>query len=593
MAVQHDDDVVSKSIDFTLLKRLLQFLQPYRTPVIGAIALTMLASAMGPLRPYLMRIAIDDKITHKDWHGLLMIIGSIVGLMLMQGAFNYSLAMLMQWIGQSAILDLRIKLYERLQILSLRFYDTTPIGRLVTRVTSDVEVLNEVLSSGIVMIITDIFVISWIMFFMFATNWQLAVLTIGIVPILLIATNIFRKAVRKQYREIRKQIARLNSFLNEYISGINIVQLFSQEKQQFAQFHDINTAHTNAQIRSVFYYASFFPVVEMLSTIAVCLGLWYAAENILQGTMSIGVLIAFSQYMEQFFRPIRDLSEKYNTLQSAMVSSERIFVLLDQDSFVRDNVNAQPLPSFEKEIEFRDVHFAYDGEHPVLKGISFTVKKGQTVAIVGATGAGKSSLMNLLTRFYEFQRGDILIDGKSIRDIEQRSLRKHIAIVLQDVFLFSRSIKENISLGDESITDEQVKAGAHAVGAGDFIERLPERYETQVMERGATLSVGQKQLISFARALVRNPDILILDEATANIDTATETLIEAAVAKLLHGRTSIVIAHRLSTIQRADNIIVLHHGHLREMGTHQELLANNGLYAKLYRLQYKEQLATA
>ncbi len=550
----------------------------------------MLASAMGPLRPYLMRLAIDDKIAHKDWHGLLFIIGCIIGLMLLQGVFNYALSILMQWIGQSAILDLRIKLYERLQVLSLRFYDTTPIGRLVTRVTSDVEVLNEVLSSGIVMIITDVFVILWIVFFMFATNWQLALLTIGIVPLLLIATNIFRKAVRKQYREIRKQIARLNTFLNEYLSGINIIQLFSQEQQQFQQFHDINTAHTKAHIRSVFYYASFFPVVEMLSTIAVCLALWYASENILQGTMSIGVLIAFSQYMEQFFRPVRDLSEKYNTLQSAMVSSERIFVLLDEDSFVRDNPNAQPIETFDHAIEFRNVEFAYDGVNPVLKGVSFTVEKGQTVAIVGATGAGKSSLMNLLSRFYEFQGGDILVDGKSIRDIQQYSLRKHIAIVLQDVFLFSRSIKDNISLGDETITDEQIRLAAHAVGAGEFIERLPDAYNTQVMERGASLSVGQKQLISFARALVRNPDILILDEATANVDTATEQLIEQAVAKLLHGRTSIVIAHRLSTIQHADKIIVLHHGALREMGTHQELLEKNGLYAKLYRLQYKEQL---
>lgn len=472
----------------------------------------------------------------------------------------------------------------------MRYYDTTPIGRLVTRVTNDVEVLNEVFSSGLVMMVANIFMIFWIIVMMFYTNWQLALATIGVVPILVYGTNIFRKAVRREYREIRVQVARMNAFLNEYISGMNIIQLFSQEVRERKEFDDINSAHTGAHIRSVFYYAVFFPFVEMMSTVSLAIVIWYAAGHILQGTMTVGEVIAFSMFGEMFFRPIRELSDKYNTLQSAMASSERIFQLLDEQSFVRDNPNAVPMQPLQDSIQFRDVTFSYDGTKNVLCDVSFAVKKGQTLAIVGATGAGKSSLMNLLTRFYEFQGGDIVIDGRSIRDVQQTTLRSRMAIVLQDVFLFSRSVAENISLGNERIPRASIQAAAEAVGAAEFIEKLPEGYDTQVMERGATLSVGQKQLISFARALAANPDILILDEATSSVDTATEQQIEQAIQTLLKGRTSIVIAHRLSTIQRADNIVVLHNGKVHENGTHQELLAKNGLYAKLYRLQYKEQL---
>lgn len=588
---QQDDDIVGKALDTKLLKRLVSFLRPYSKLVFLAVAITIITSSLGPIRPYLTRIAVDQHIANKNWDGLLTTILTILGILLVQGTMQYCLSLLMQWVGQHAIYDVRLKIFDLLQKFSMRFYDKNPVGRLVTRVTSDVEVLNEVFSSGLVMIVSDICVIAWIVVFMLNTSWKLTLVTIVILPLLFIATSIFRAKVRKTYREIRKQLARMNTFLNEFITGISIVQLFTQEKEQHEKFDVINKAHTEAQIKSIFYYATFFPVVEMLSTIAIALMLWYAAGHILNKEMTVGMLIAFAQYFEMFFRPIRDLSEKYNTLQSAMVSSERIFQLLDTNDFISDAPNAQEMPQLQNEIEFRDLDFAYNNENFVLQNMSFTVKKGEMVAIVGATGAGKSSLMNLLCRFYEFQKGDILIDGQSIRQIRQESLRSRIAIVLQDVFLFSRSIGENISLGDETISAEQIRSAAQSVGADEFIQELPEKYQTPVMERGSTLSVGQKQLISFARALSKNPDILILDEATSSVDTATEQQIERAIQKLLVGRTSIVIAHRLSTIQRADKILVLHHGELREQGTHAELLEQNGLYAKLYRLQYKEQLA--
>jgi ATP-binding cassette subfamily B protein len=583
-----DDEQMSKGIDGNLLKRLLEFLRPSRNAVIGVLALTILVAALGPLRPTLSKHAVDGYIARNDQFGLYVFLCGIVALLVAQGVLQYALTKMMQRIGQTTILDVRMRLFARLQEISLRYFDTTPVGRLVTRVTNDVEVLNEVFSSGLVMMVANIFMIFWIVVMMFYTNWQLALATIGVVPALIYGTNIFRKAVRREYRQIRAQVARMNAFLNEYISGMNIIQIFSQEERRRQEFDEINAAHTEAHIRSVFYYAVFFPFVEMMSTVSLAIVIWYAAGHILEGTMTVGEVIAFSMFGEMFFRPVRELSDKYNTLQSAMASSERIFQLLDEDSFVRDNPNAEEMGEFQDAIEFRNVSFSYDGVRNALCDVSFRVKKGQTVAIVGATGAGKSSLMNLLTRFYEFQSGDILIDGRSIRAVKQRSLRRRIAIVLQDVFLFSRSVAENISLGNAEISPERIREAAEAVGAAEFIEKLPLAYDTQVMERGATLSVGQKQLISFARALAANPEILILDEATSSIDTATERQIERAIHTLLQGRTSIVIAHRLSTIQRADAIIVLHHGRVHESGTHQELLAHNGLYAKLYRLQYKE-----
>ncbi|MBK9183219.1 MAG: ABC transporter ATP-binding protein [Ignavibacteria bacterium] len=576
----------TKKVDYRLLRRLIGFLKPYKPHIGGAVVLTLVSSALGPLRPYLTRIAVDDHIVKGDFPGLLMFVGIIVGLLFLQGALQYGLSLLMTWVGQRVLLDIRNTLFRHVERLALRFYDTTPVGRIVTRVTSDVEVLNELFSSGVVLMISDVMVIVWILYFMWSTSPQLTMMTIIILPFLLIASFIFRGKVRKVYNLIRRQVARMNSFMNEFVTGIGVVQLFRQEERMERQFAEINKEHRELQDRSVFYHATFFPVVEFLSAVALSIIVWYAAGNILSGAMTIGMLIAFTQFTEMFFRPVRDLTEKYNTLQSSVVASERIFSLLDTDMTVPDAPNAAPFTELERAIEFRDVQFSYDGTTPVLKGVSFTVNKGETVALVGATGAGKSSIINLLSRFYEFQGGDILVDGKSIRDVRQHDLRARIAVVLQDVFLFSRSVEENITLGREEITLDDVVNAAVSLGADPFIRRLPNGYQTNVRERGAVLSVGQKQLISFCRAMVTDPDILILDEATSNIDTETEQLIERSITTMLQGRTSIVIAHRLSTIQRADRIVVLHHGEVAEVGTHQELLAHGGLYAKLHALQF-------
>lgn len=587
-----ETQTATKKVDYRLLRRLVGFLRPYKPQLGGAVVLTLVSSALGPLRPYLTRIAIDDHIVKGDFDGLLFFVGVILVLIFLQGAMQYSLSLLMTWVGQRVLLDIRNKLFRHVEGLALRFYDTTPVGRIVTRVTSDVEVLNELFSSGVVLMISDVMVIVWLLYFMWNTSSELTLMTITILPFLLAASFIFRGKVRIVYNLIRRQVARMNSFMNEFVTGIGVVQLFRQEGRMEGQFREINREHRKLQDRSIFLYASFFPFVEFLSAVALAIIVWYAAGNILSGAMTIGMLIAFTQFTEMFFRPVRDLTEKYNTLQSSVVASERIFSLLDTEMVIPDAPNAAPFIKLEKGIEFRDVHFSYDGITPVLKGVSFTVKKGETLALVGATGAGKSSIINVLSRFYDFQSGDVLIDGTSIRNLRQQDLRKRIAVVLQDVFLFSRSVAENITLGREEITREDAERAAIALGAHTFIRTLPNGFDTDVRERGAILSVGQKQLISFCRALVTDPDILILDEATSSIDTETEQLIERSISTLLQGRTSIVIAHRLSTIQRADRIIVLHHGEIAESGTHQELLALNGLYAKLHRLQFEQTAST-
>ncbi|MBU3699149.1 MAG: ABC transporter ATP-binding protein [Candidatus Kapabacteria bacterium] len=588
---QAEAETNANKVDYRLLRRLLSFLAPYRLYIVGAVALTLVSSALGPLRPYLTRIAVDEHIVKGDLPGLGVFIAIILGLVVLQGATQYALSLLMTWIGQSVLLDIRNTLYRHVERMALRFYDTTPVGRIVTRVTSDVEVLNELFSSGVVLMISDIMVIAWILTFMWNTSATLTMLTIVILPFLLVASFIFRRKVRVVYDLIRRQVARMNSFMNEYVTGMGVIQLFRQEGRMTRQFAAINAEHRELQDRSIFYYATFFPVVEFLSAVALAIIVWYAADHITSGEMTIGMLIAFAQFTEMFFRPVRDLTEKYNTLQSSVVASERIFNLLDTKLTVDDAPNAKPLGELERRIEFRDVNFSYDGTTPVLRNVSFTVEKGQTIAIVGATGAGKSSIINLLCRFYEFQGGDVIIDGRSIREIQQESLRRRIAVVLQDVFLFSRSVEENVTLGRTDITREHVVSVAKALGAHDFIERLPHGYDTNVRERGAVLSVGQKQLISFCRALATDPDILILDEATSSIDTETEQLIESSISTMLKGRTSIVIAHRLSTIQRADRIVVLHHGEVAESGTHKELLEAGGLYAKLHTLQFAQPAA--
>lgn len=577
-----------KSVDFTLIKRLLVFLSPYKKYVFISIFFTILVAALGPLRPFFNKIAIDDYISTGDKAGLLKMIVAIFALLVVNGALRVAMTYIMQWVGQNVLNDIRTKLFEHIQKLSLSYYDKNPVGRLVTRVTNDVEVLNQLFSSGLVLMLADIMLIFWIIGFMFYTNTELAMIALTVLPLLLIVTTLFRNKVRVVFRDLRNEVSKMNSFLNEFISGITTVKLFTQEPRLSEEFNVVNLKTRELNIRTVFYYAIFFPAVEMISAIALGLILWYAGGNILSGVMTVGMLIAFIQYAEMFFRPVRDLSEKYTTLQNAMASGERIFALLDTKDFLPDNEGAVDINEIKQGIEFDDVSFSYDDEKWVLKNVSFRINKGETIAIVGATGSGKTSLINLLCRFYNNQKGKISIDGIDIRDLRQESLRERIALVMQDVFLFSRSVGENISLGNEAINEQKIIQAAEALGARGFIENLPQQYSTEVSERGQTLSSGQVQLISFCRAYAANPDLLILDEATSSIDTETEKLIEKSLEILLKDRTSIVIAHRLSTIQRADRIVVLHKGEVREIGSHEELLANHGLYAKLYQLQYLE-----
>jgi ATP-binding cassette, subfamily B, multidrug efflux pump len=592
----HEEDVLGKAYDARLMRRLIVYLKPYRWHVTLGIVFSLLVSAMEAVRPYFTKIAVDVNIAQNDKHGLLTTVLLFLGVMVVRGFFQYANAYLTQWIGQQTIFDLRMEVFQHLQRLSLKFYDRNPIGRLITRVTNDVEVLNDMFSSGIVMVFTDVFTILGIFYFMFTMNWKLALVTLSMLPFLFYGTFLFRRKAREAYRDVRIQIARINTFMQEHITGILVDQLFSREKKSYEKFTDINASHREANIKSIFYYAVFYPCVDLIGAITVGLIIWYAGYNALEGLVTVGTVMAFIQFNEMFWRPIRDLSEKYNILQTAMASSERLFKLLDDKTILSIHPTPRSLEHVKGDIEFRNVWFAYnppsDGAQApewILKNISFSIHHGQTVAIVGHTGAGKTTMINVLSRFYDIQQGGIFIDGINIQDIHPHDLRKHIAVVLQDVFLFSGNVQNNIHLGDETISQERVKAAARMVGAHRFIEALPLAYDAEVKERGATLSVGQKQLLSFARALAFNPKILVLDEATSSVDTETELLIQKAIKKMLIGRTSIVIAHRLSTIQSADKIIVLHKGEIREMGNHQELLALNGIYRKLYELQYKDQ----
>ena len=591
-----EEEVLGKAYDARLMRRLIKYLKPYRWHVALGIVLSLLVSAMEAVRPYFTKIAVDTNIAQGDSRGLLLTMMIFLIIMIVRGFIQYANAYLTQWIGQRTIFDLRMEVYRHLQKLSLKFYDRNPIGRLITRVTNDVEVLNEMFSSGIVMVFSDVFTIAGIFYFMFSMNWKLSLVTLSVLPFLFYGTFLFRKKARETYRDVRVQIARINTFMQEHITGMLVDQIFNREHKSYSKFSNINAAHRDANIRSIFYYAVFYPGVDLIGEVAVGLIIWYAGRNALDGAVSIGTVMAFVQFNEMFWRPIRDLSEKYNILQTAMASSERLFQLLDDKTILYIPPTPLPMKQVRGDIEFRNVSFAYNTPadptltpHWILKNISFSIQQGQTVAIVGHTGAGKTTMINLLSRFYDIQQGEIFIDGINIQQVHPKELRKHIAVVLQDVFLFSGDIQNNIHLGDKTIPFERVKAAARLVGANRFIEALPKTYDAEVKERGATLSVGQKQLLSFARALAFNPRILVLDEATSSVDTETEQLIQNAIKKMLQGRTSIVIAHRLSTIQSADKIIVLHKGEIREMGNHQELLALNGIYRKLYELQYKDQ----
>ncbi|MGE5496892.1 MAG: ABC transporter ATP-binding protein [Syntrophothermus sp.] len=589
---KQDDEILGKAYDTKLMKRLMGYVKPYKHYVILAIFLNIVVAALGPLRPYLTKIAIDDNIKNKDYHGLLLITLALFASLIFQSVIQYFLTYYMNYMGQKIIFDIRTKLFAHVEKLALKYFDKNPIGRLVTRVTNDVESLNELFSSGIVMVFSDLFTIIWIFAFMFSMDWKLSFVTLSVLPALIYGTFLFRRKVRDSYRDVRLHLARLNSYMQEHVTGMSVVQIFSKEKEELNRFAKINEDYKKVNIDSVFYYAVFYPSVEFLSSFAIALIIWYGGGEIVHGAMTIGVLFAFVQYTEMFFRPIRDLAEKYNIMQTAMASSERIFKLFDADTIIKEPEKPKDINRVKGEIEFRNVWFAYNEDDYVLKDVSFKINPGQTIAIVGATGAGKTSLINILTRFYDINKGEITLDGVNIKDLRKRDLRKFISIVLQDVFLFSGTVKSNISLNNSEISDEKIRQAAESVGADRFIETLPEKYNEPVKEKGATLSVGQKQLLSFARALAYDPQILILDEATSSVDTETEILIQQAIQRLLVGRTAIVIAHRLSTIQNADKILVMHKGELREMGTHQELLAKRGIYYKLYQLQYKDQEIT-
>ncbi len=589
IAARKEEDALGKPIDKIIFKRLLSYFKPYKWYIVLAVSLTVLISALAAVRPRLTPIAVDDMIVNKNLPGLQIIVLILFGTLVLQGIIQYAMAYLTSWIGQKIIFDLRKKIYKHTINLNLKFYDKNPIGRLVTRVTNDVEVLYEVFSSGLVTAFGDILTIVWILYFMFSLDFELTLYTLAVLPLLVYATSVFRKAVRNSYRKIRVLIANINTYIQEHITGISVVQIFGKEKRTVDEFEKINREHTEENKKSIMYYALFFPVVEFLGSAAVGIIIWYGGGQVLQNAVSVGVIIAFVQYTEMFFRPIRDLAEKYNILQTAMASSERIFNLLDTSNPIKDIDKPVRLEKVKGSIQFKNVWFAYNDEDYVLKNVNFEFKEGEKVAFVGHTGAGKTTIINLINRFYDVNKGEIKIDGVNIKDIDQKELRKNTGVVLQDVFLFSGDIRYNIDLGNKDITEEQINDAIDNVGLRKFINELPGGLNHKVNERGTTFSVGQRQLISFARALAYNPRILVLDEATSSVDTETEILVQNAIKKLIEGRTSIIIAHRLSTIQSCDKIIVMHKGEVKEMGNHQELLNKKGLYFKLYQLQYKEE----
>lgn len=569
-----------------VLRQLYTYVKPYQKQFYFLVFLTLALAILAPTRPYLIQIAIDEHVAVGDAAGLLQIIYILVGLMIVQAFAQWAHTYYSGWIGQVIIKDIRVRLYKHLLKLRLQFFDNTPIGRLVTRNVSDIETLADVFSEGLAAIIGDLLQIVTILGVMFYIDWKLTLVSLCTLPLLIISTYVFKEKIKVTFNDVRNAVANLNSFLQEHITGMTIVQLFNREKREFDKFKEINREHSAAHIRSVLYYSIYFPVAEIIQAIGIGLVVWYGAVGVLGMDLQIGILISFIMYLQLFFRPIRMIADRFNTLQMGVVSSSRIFKLLASSEHIANEGSFNP-EKIQGNVRLDQVWFAYKEEDYVLKNISFEVKKGQTIALVGATGAGKSSIINLISRFYEINKGAITIDGTNIQDFELSALRKHIGVVLQDVFLFSSSIYQNITLGNPNITREQVLAAAELVGASKFIEKLPGGLDYNVMERGATLSVGQRQLISFVRAMVYNPEILILDEATSSVDSETEQLIQESIEKMMQGRTSIVIAHRLSTIQKADQILVLNKGEIVETGTHQSLLEKGGYYTQLHQMQLK------
>jgi ATP-binding cassette subfamily B protein len=657
----HEEEVLGKAYDARLMRRLLAYLKPYRLQVVIALVAIVLKAGADVLGPYLTKVAIDKYLAHKPGAGhsfldrflssqpltgIAQIGMAYIALLSFSFLLEFAQTYLMQWTGQKVMFDLRSQIYRHLQQMHVAFFDRNPVGRLVTRVTTDVDALNEMFTAGVVSIFEDVFVLAGIIAIMLNMSWQLALIAFAVLPLIYIGTAIFRKHVRDSYRRIRVAIARINAYLQEHITGIVPLQLFNREEKAFAEFKAINATHMLAFKDAIMAYSLYYPMVEILSATAVASIIWYGGHRILAGTITLGVLVAFMQYAQRFFRPIQDLSEKYNILQSAMASSERIFKLLDTKPGIASLPGAR-LPDGPGHIEFEHVWFAYrripledpkrsgaepklypqvSAEQPkellatggtasqavqivsrevlggaepgapvaggwdwVLRDVSFTVKPGETAAVVGHTGAGKTTLISLLLRFYDVQQGAIRLDGVDIRQLDLQALRRKFGVVLQDPFLFSGTIESNIRLGSEDVDLAAVERAAEEVNLSEFIRSLPEGFQSHTKERGSTLSTGQKQLISCARALAHNPRILILDEATSSVDTDTEFRVREALSRMVEGRTSLIIAHRLSTIQRADNIIVMHKGKVREMGTHQQLLAQRGIYYKLYQLQYRDQ----
>jgi ATP-binding cassette subfamily B protein len=629
MAGIHEEEVLGKAYDSRLMKRLLTYLHPYRLQVVIALIAIVLKAGADVLGPYLTKVAIDKYLaSHTEAHSLLdrflsprpltgiaQIAGMYIGILLLSFLFEFTQTYIMQWTGQKVMFDLRAQIFRHLQRLHIAFFDKNPVGRLVTRVTSDVDALNEMFTAGVVSIFEDIFVLLGILVIMLNMSWRLALVTFAVLPLIFYATSIFRRKVRESYRRIRIAIARINAFLQEHVTGIVVLQLFNREKKSYERFEKINRTHMDAFKDAIMAHAVYYPVVEVLSAVAIASVVWVGGGLVVKQMVTLGVLVAFMQYAQRFFRPIQDLSEKYNILQSAMASSERVFKLLDTPA----EIVSPALPKSavgRARIEFEHVWFAYrtlaqaaeeaasKGEKLkvgggngdlalqydwVLRDVSFTIEPGETVAIVGHTGAGKTTIISLLLRFYDVQQGAIRIDGVDIREMNLNDLRRRYGVVLQDPFLFTGTVAGNIRLGSRWIEDESVEEAAEQVNVADFIRSLPGGFAEEVHERGSTLSTGQKQLISFARALAHNPKILILDEATSSVDTETEFKVREALSRMVEGRTSIIIAHRLSTIQRADKIIVMHKGRVSEIGSHQQLLANRGIYWKLYQLQYKDQ----
>ncbi len=568
----------------------MQFVKPYKWKFLALILLTTLSAALVPLRPYIIQHTIDVDVANGDYRGLVNMIYLLLGLLVLQALIQYTHTYLSGWIGQYIVKDIRIKLYGHLLRLRLKFYDNTPIGRLVTRVISDIETLSEVFSQGLASIIGDLLQLFFIVGFMFYANWKLALISLTTLPVLLFATYVFKEKVKVAFNRVRNAVANLNSFVQEHVTGMSIVQIFNSEKAEYQKFKKINEEHKKANIRSILYYSIYFPVADIVSAAGIALLIWYGASAALDPAttgITLGMLMAFIMYIQMFFRPIRMLADRFNTLQMGVVSTSRIITLLDNDDATPDEGDFEP-ENFKGKVAFKDVWFAYNAEDYVLKNINFTVNPGETVALVGATGAGKSSIVNLLTRLYPINKGQILIDDVALDRYKLAALRSHIGVVLQDVFLFSDTIFNNITLGNKNISREQVWEAAEMVGARGFIEKMPGGLDYNVLERGAGLSVGQRQLISFVRAMVYNPGIIVLDEATSSVDSATEALIQKAIDRLMYGRTSIVIAHRLSTIKHANTILVVDRGEIKETGNHETLLAKNGYYAQLYNMQYKE-----